>query len=122
MPRQIKYVVWNKFILEGDEVNSNNEQDKQREETKDWITMVDHDPEDRQADGRWEGAIVQEKRPVREIRWAGLYDKNSDKLYAHKQLLPQSDYNADTRKYLRGVSQNTGNCLMEQKKELSEIF
>ena len=28
----------------------------------------------------------------------------------------------DTGKYLRGVSQNTGNCLMVQKKELSEIF
>ena len=59
-----------------------------------------------------------EKRSVREIRWAGLYDKNSDKLYAPKQLLPQSDYDVkDTGKYLRGMSQNTGNCLMEQKKE-----
>ena len=26
--------------------------------------------------------------------WKGLKDKNSDKLYAHKQLLPQSDYDA----------------------------
>ena len=51
--------------------------------------------DDRQADGRWEGTIiVQEKAPVREIRWAGLYDKNSDKLYAPKQLLSQSDYDA----------------------------
>ena len=41
-----------------------------------------------------DGNISQEKRPVREIRWAGLYDKNSDKLYAPKQLLPQSDYDA----------------------------
>ena len=36
-------------------------------------------------------------------------DKNSDKMYAPKQLLPQSDYEADIGKYLRGVSQNTGN-------------
>ena len=27
-----------------------------------------------------------------EIRWKGLTDKNSDKLYSPKQLLPQSDY------------------------------
>ena len=34
---------------------------------------------------------------MREIKWKGLYDKNSDKLYAHKQLLPQSDYEAEHR-------------------------
>ena len=51
-----------------------------------WITTVTHAPADRQADGRWKGTIVQEKRPVREIRWKGLTDKNSDKLYALKQL------------------------------------
>ena len=38
------------------------------------ITMVVHDPDDRQADGRWEGTIVQKKVPVREIRWKGLND------------------------------------------------
>ena len=36
-----------------------------------------------------------DEAPVREIRWKGLYDKNSDKLYAPKQLLPQSDYDAE---------------------------
>ena len=41
-------------------------------------------------DGR--GTIVQKKVPVNDIRWIGLTDKNSDKLYAPKQLLPQSDY------------------------------
>ena len=97
-PRQIKYVVGNKFILEGDEANPNKEPDEKGEETKDLITTVVHDDEDRQADGRWEGTIVQMKAPVREIKWKGLYDKNSDKLYAPKQLLPQSDYDTDTRK------------------------
>ena len=29
------------------------------------------------------------------IRWLGLTDKNSNKLYAPKQLLPQSDYDAE---------------------------
>ena len=45
----------NKFVLEGDEINSNNEPDEQGEESKDLVTMVDHDPDDRQADGtsRW---------------------------------------------------------------------
>ena len=32
---------------------------------------------------------------MREIKWTDLYDKNSDKLYAPKQLLPQSDYEAE---------------------------
>ena len=56
------------------------------------VTTVERDPDDRQADGRWEGTIVQMRVPVREIKWKGLCDKNSDKLYAPKQLLPQSDY------------------------------
>ena len=34
------------------------------------------------------------RKPMRDIKWKGLYDKNSDKLYAPKQLLPQSDYEA----------------------------
>ena len=50
-----------KFILEGDEVNSNNEPDEKGEEIKDLYTMVTHDPADRQADGRWEGTITQKK-------------------------------------------------------------
>ena len=70
---------------------------REKKETKDLITTVDHDPEDRQADGRWEGTIVQMKVFVREIRWKGLTDKNSDKLYAPKQLLPQSDYDMRDR-------------------------
>ena len=40
-----------------------------------------------------------------EIRWLGLTDKNSDKLYAPKQLLPQSDYDAgDKEIFERHVS------------------
>ena len=54
-----------KFILEGNELNPNNELDEQE---------------------------VNEKG--HEIKWKGLCDKNSDKLYAPKQLLPQSDYDA----------------------------
>ena len=56
------------------------------------ITMVDHDPEDRQADGRWEGTIIQKKVPVREIKWKGLYDKNNDVQYSPRQLIQKSHY------------------------------
>ena len=58
---------------------------------------MDHDPDDRQADGRWEGTVIQMRMPVREIRWKGLTDRNSDKLYALKQLLPQSGYDMRDR-------------------------
>ena len=83
--------------------------------------MVDHDPADRQADGRWEGTIIQMRVPMREIKWKGLTDKNSDKLYAPKQLLPQSDYDMRDREiFERRISKYR--CFMVQKKELSEIF
>ena len=90
-----------KFILEGDDVNPNKEPDEKGDETKEWVTTVTHDSIDRQADGRWEGTIIQKKAPVREIRWTGLYDKNSDKLYAPKQLLPQSDYDAGQKEIFK---------------------
>ena len=86
-----------KFILEGDEINPNNEPDEKGDKTRELITTVTHDTADRQADGRWEGTIIQMKVSVREIRWAGLYDKNSDKLYVPKQLLPQSEYDMRDR-------------------------
>ena len=49
-------------------------------------------PENRQLDGRWKGTIVFAKKPMKDIRWKGLYDKNSDIQYAPKQLIPQSYY------------------------------
>ena len=80
-------MLWaNKFILEGDEINPNNEPDEQDDERKYWIKTGIHDPADRQEMGDG-GNIIQKKAPVREIRWSGLYDKNSDKLYAPKQLM-----------------------------------
>ena len=51
-----------------------------------------HDPADRQAEGRWRGTIVYVRKPVRDIRWKGLYDKNSDIQYAPRQLIPKSYY------------------------------
>ena len=49
-PRQIKYIVGNKFILEGDDVNLDRESDEQGEERNEWITRIEHDPADRQTD------------------------------------------------------------------------
>ena len=67
-----------------------------------WNAAVVHVPENRQADGRWEESIIQKRVPVREIKWKGLTDKNSDKLYAPKQLLPQSDYEMRDREIFEG--------------------
>ena len=80
--------------MKGDEINANNEADEKGEERKVWNIAVVHLPENRQADGRWKGTFVYVRKPVGEIKWKGLTDKNSDKLYAPKQLLPQSDYEA----------------------------
>ena len=117
-----KWSLYRKFVLKGDEINPNKEPDEKGEETKDWITTVVHDPADRQADGRWEGTIIQKKAPVSEIRWAGLYDKNSDKLHAAKQLLPQSDYDAGHKEIFKRHITKSRKLLDEQKKELSEIL
>ena len=37
-------------------------------------------------------AAVHMKRPIQSIKWKGLWDKNSDKLYAPDQLLPEEEY------------------------------
>ena len=82
----------NKFILEGDNVNLGREPDEKGEERKVWNAGIAHPPENRQPDGRWKGSIVFVKKPVRDIRWKGLYDKNSDIQYAPRQLIPKSYY------------------------------
>ena len=70
---------------------------KKGEEREGWVTAVVHVPENRQLDRRWKGTFVYARKPMREIKWKGLTDKNSDKLYAPKQLLPQSDYDMRDR-------------------------
>ena len=82
------------------------------EERNDLITMVDHDDDD-------SGAIIIWKEKGHDIKWKGLYDKNSDKLYAPKQLLPQSDYNAGHKEIFE---RHASKYRKLQKKGLSEIF
>ena len=48
-------------------------------------------------DGDEEPTIVQMKVPMHEIRWKGLWDKNSDKLYALDQLLPASEFEKEDK-------------------------
>ena len=60
------------------------------------------------------------RMPVREIKWKGLYDKNSDKLYAPKQLLPQSDYDARDREIFERRVSKYRKLLDGAKEELSE--
>ena len=86
----------NKFILEWDEINPNSESDEKGEERKDWITTVEHDPADRQPDGRWEGTIVQMRVPVRLIRWEGFTDRNNGKLYATNSTYQKAITNGNT--------------------------
>ena len=50
----------------------------------------------------------------------GLTDKNSDKLYAPKQLLPQSDYDAVHKEINERRVIKYRKLLDGQKKELSE--
>ena len=52
------------------------------------------------------GATIMWKEKGHGIKWKGLYDKNSDKLYAPKQLLPQSDYGTGQNKIFERVLQN----------------
>ena len=72
-----------------------------REKKKDLIATVTHDLADREADGDWWGTIVQKKAPVSEIRWKGLYERNSDKLYAPKHSYLRVTMMQEIRKYLR---------------------
>ena len=78
----------NKFILEGDENKSKTMSQMNREmKLKHFGLMIDDDT----------GTPIMWKEKGHEIKWKGLTDKNSDELYAPKQLLPQSDYDMRDR-------------------------
>ena len=66
--REIKYIIGNKFILEGDDVKLEREPDEKGQERKVWITGIAHNPRDRQPDGRWKGSIAHVRRTVNDIR------------------------------------------------------
>ena len=80
-PRELKFVVGNKFILRGDEINTEIEPDE-RVRTLERRTL----------EVPTKYGVLHRSVPVYEMRWKGLWDKNSDKLYAPDQLLPEEEY------------------------------
>ena len=72
-------MVGNKFILRGDKINTETEPDESER-----ILVSKKIPA--------KYGMMQRTVPAHEIRWKGLWDKNSDKLYAPDQLLPENEY------------------------------
>ena len=96
-------MVGNKFILQGEQINTEREPDEKGPMEVMKITdIVDEEDDD-------EPTIVEMNVPYRPIRWKGLWDKNSDKLHAIDQLLPVSEFekedkalfNSKIRKYAK---------------------
>ena len=68
-PRKLRYIVGNKFILKGDKINTEMEPD----EWGDRVGMTTIKIPTKYG-------TIQRSVPTYEIRWKGLWDKNSDKL------------------------------------------
>ena len=91
--RKLRYVVGNKFLLRGNNINIERELDEWGPEVITKITDIVEDDDN-------EPTVVEMNVPMYEIRWKGLWDKNSDKLYALNQLLPYDDkYKKDEEKF-----------------------
>ena len=65
-------------------------------------------------------AVVQMIVPMHEIRWKGLWDKNSDKLYAPDQLLPEEEYKRKHKGVFDAQMQRFGD-LYEQARKVMKI-
>ena len=62
--------------------------------------------------------IVQSTEAMHEIKWKGLTDKNSDKMYAPRQFMPQSEYVRSHKEVIEGNKQQIiGNYRVGQNKE-----
>ena len=59
---------------------------------------------------------------MNEIRWKGLYDKNSDMQYAPRQLIPKTHYEEHFARREENRASKFRKLLDGAKKELSEIF
>ena len=78
-PRELRFVVGNKFILRSDKINTERESDESER-----ILGTIKIPS--------KYGLLQRTKPMHEIRWKGLWDKNSDNLYSLNQLLPQEEF------------------------------
>ena len=65
-------------------------------------------------------AVVQMNVPMHEIRWKGLWDKNSDKLYVPDQLLPEEEYKSKHKSKYDAQMQRFGD-LYEQAKKIIKL-
>ena len=106
-PRELKYVVGNKFILRGDKINTDSEPDES-ERILDTIKIPT------------KYGVMQRTKPMHEIRWKGLWDKNSDKLYAPDQLLPEEEYKSKHEEEFNAQMQRFGD-LYEQAKKVMKL-
>ena len=106
-PRELKFVVGNKFILRGDEINTEIEPDESER-----ILGTIKIPT--------KYGMMQRTKPMHEIRWKGLWDKNSDKLYAPDQLLPEEEYKRKHKGVFDAQMQRFGD-LYEQAKKVMKL-
>ena len=92
----MRYIVGNKFILRGEEVNTEREPD---EKGLTEVIAVKHLANYHMNRlGKRICPITERKIQYEPIRWKGLWDKNSDILYALDQLLPQSKFKGEDEK------------------------
>ena len=102
-PRRLRYVVGNKFILKGDKINTEIESDESER-----ILGTIKIPT--------KYGMMQRTKPMHEIRWKGLWDKNSDKLYAPDQLLPEEEYKSKHKTKFDAQMQRFGDLYGQAKK------
>ena len=106
-PRELSYVVGNKFILRGEKINTEREPDERVTILTTKVIPTKY-------------GVVQRTFPSHEIRWKGLWDKNSDKLYAPDQLLPEDEYKRKHKTKYDAQMQRFGD-LYEQAKKVMKL-
>ena len=97
--RWLRYVVGNKFMLYGDDINTEREPDVKGPTE---VMTIKYKPKYQLMRFGKIHPILERKVQYKPIRWKGLWDRNSDKLYTLDQLLPYDDkYKREMRKSLK---------------------
>ena len=87
-PRKLRYVVGNRFMLQGDDINTEREPDEKR--GNEVMTQLYFPKYQLWRFGKH--TILKRQLAHTPIRWKGLWDKNSNKLYSLDQLLPGDEH------------------------------
>ena len=95
-PRELRYIVGNKFMLRGDDVKTEREPDEKGPSEVMTVKHLANYHLNRLV--RQICPITEREVPYEPIRWKGLLDKNRDNLYAIDQLLPQSKFKGEDEK------------------------